>query len=280
MPEEFDPSWEYYEPGEEIAEIFAASAGILRNPFSALQVEARGHTIPSLAESGFTRGRGDPNKTFTRVGKERTVRGVGDVHIRCKNCRQYFKCVEYKRQRYCSTACFHEAKPRPIPVCEKCGCEYVRQEYWDSRCSGCKGVRVDATESKPCAQCHALFKPDRPERQFCGLVCFHASRGVTSFKPRKPGVLLAPRVCTQCSVTFKPTRHTQVFCTRKCYGDSKRVAGLPPKPCKCCGATYTPEKVQSTYCSVRCARRGSGGGARKKAHANYTAYMESQCQTK
>lgn len=202
MPEQFDPSWEYYEPDQEVEEGLGLSG--FRDTSFALYDDCfdRRHQrcgSPTGFHQTFFNPRygGDPNRYSSHVGRERKSRGGSlDYHVKCMGCGDNFLPDRVGR-RHCSSACYkrpgREKEFRTDTVtCRSCGVEFTLNRKGQSCCTPwCGGKLSDKVflsraenvaslppGSTPCPECGRSVDPGknlgRP-KVFCGRSCLRRS---------------------------------------------------------------------------------------------------------
>jgi hypothetical protein len=69
--------------------------------------------------------------------------------------------------------------------------------------------RAGSSESRPCDQCHGLFRPKTSRHKFCSTVCCLKKHGIGQVNFREQD-------CETCGTLFRQRRACQRFCSEAC----------------------------------------------------------------
>jgi hypothetical protein len=233
VPAYIDPSWEYFTPDPEVAEVLRTE----RVDFADL-MDSR---LYKTRNQGLRFGRGNPDAFIGRIAPKRYEVERADLrHRPCKTCGEFFL-PERTSRRYCSRDC----SPSP----------------------GAPRLHLD----RPCQVCNALFRPESAGTKYCSVRCTGVAQRGPNYKPRRASASpvcrpkRADRPCSTCGVQFHPTCDTARFCSRKC-SDLARRRPEPSDGCKFCGAPIPPSRsrnqsVARVFCSKSCKNRAHSRNA-------------------
>jgi hypothetical protein len=186
MPEQFDPSWEYFVGDPEIEEILQESAHYLRSIDQFIDYR---HNEGKTLLEGIRIGKGNPNHLprfkFGKEKKERAYIKNVIVYSICLKCGISFQRKRNTKGLYCSRSC-NPGADKIIPSLRKC-----RR-----------------------SECRKRFHPARMEHYFCSRLCSSKNKSYTC---RRNNLLR----CTVCSrqVDYKRAyvnRKEHLYCSNKC----------------------------------------------------------------
>lgn len=151
MPETFDPTWEYWEPDPEVAEVLALAASLHSlDDFALLGQESlRLERIGLRCGFGFRFGRGNPNRPHLHLGRPKSE-GRRESYCRfipCVWCGNHFTERRPNCGGYCSCWCAGQARgldlrKRPLSLeCRVCDRRFEPLYGGQTLCSrACAGL--------------------------------------------------------------------------------------------------------------------------------------------
>jgi len=209
MPVEFPPSWEYYTPAPEVAELFDRSGAC--PAVARLGFGPRGERSPAPGVQ-YT-DRPDGYRSRLALPKPERARPEPTREI-CRRCGWVFLCRPDRPRRYCARFCYDEAK------------------------AAAKLLRpVSPTPPKPepvkpaCPTCARPFTPRDKGQRFCSRACFQATRK----KPKPPSRYAGAAVLVEFAAAWEAGVPVAALVlrfgvTRAGLTKWRRRLGLAPRP--------------------------------------------------
>ncbi len=147
MPEWIDPAWEYWQPSEEMLELYEGNCG-KGNPEDTL-MDLWNRVVKKRANLGFRISKFDKNldKPYLKLARERPRAPEKPElpPVECKTCKIIFK-PDREGRSYCSRSCTpHRGSQRRL-------------------------------EDKTCPICQRIFRPREAVRVFCSPACVAKSQ--------------------------------------------------------------------------------------------------------